>query len=247
MNTSPIAELDRDSSLDRLQSYCDQFHIKLSDEQIGRCLDHLALVIEANKKMNLTRILNVDDALVLHILDSLLLLKPLEASPEGRFLDMGTGAGFPGIPLAIASGRAGVFLDSVGKKVNAVQTFIDTLGIGSVRAVHDRIEHYAIANLESFSCVVARALASLPVLVEYASPFLEFGGLFVVTKGRPEEDELASGYSAAEVCGLDLIDTMSIDLPHSLGHREVLVFEKIERPRIKLPRAIGLAKKFPLG
>ena len=65
-----------------------------------------------------------------------------------------------------------------------MQTFIDTLGIGSVRAVHDRIEHYAIANLESFSCVVARALASLPVLVEYASPFLEFGGLFVVTKGR---------------------------------------------------------------
>lgn len=246
MNASPIAELDRDSCLDRLQSYCDEFQINLSNEQIGRCLDHLSLVIEANEKMNLTRILNVDDALVLHILDSLLLLKPLEASPEGRFLDMGTGAGFPGIPLAIASGRLGILLDSVGKKVNAVQSFVDALGIEGVNAVHDRIEHYALSNGGSFSCVVARALASLPVLVEYASPYLELGGLFVVTKGRPDEDELASGYSAAELCGLDFIDTMSVDLPHSLGHREILVFEKIERPHIKLPRAVGLAKKSPL-
>ena len=246
MNASPIAEFDRDSCLDRLESYCDEFQINLSNEQIGCCLDHLSLVIEANEKMNLTRILNVDDALVLHILDSLLLLKPLEASPEGRFLDMGTGAGFPGIPLAIASGRPGVLLDSVGKKINAVQSFVDALGIESVQAVHDRIEHYALANLDSFSCVVARALSSLPVLVEYASPYLELGGLFVVTKGRPEEDELASGYSAAEICGLDLIDSMSIDLPHSLGHREIMVFEKIERPHIKLPRAVGLAKKSPL-
>ncbi|WP_144743639.1 16S rRNA (guanine(527)-N(7))-methyltransferase RsmG [Enorma burkinafasonensis] len=246
MNASLIAELDRDSCLDRLQSYCDEFQINLSNEQIGRCLDHLSLVIQANEKMNLTRILNVDDALVLHILDSLLLLEPLEASPEGRFLDMGTGAGFPGIPLAIASGRPGILLDSVGKKVNAVQSFVDALGIDGVDAVHDRIEHYALSNGGSFSCVVARALASLPVLVEYASPYLELGGLFVVTKGRPDEDELVSGYSAAEVCGLDLIDTMSIELPHALGHREILVFEKIERPHVKLPRAVGLAKKSPI-
>lgn len=247
MNASPIAELDRDSCLNRLQSYCDEFQINLSNEQIGRCLDHLSLVIEANEKMNLTRILNVDDALVLHILDSLLLLKPLEVSPEGRFLDMGTGAGFPGIPLAIASGRHGVLLDSVRKKVNAVQSFIDTLRLDGAQVIHDRIEHYALSNGGSFSCVVARALASLPVLVEYASPYLELGGLFVVTKGRPEEDELTSGYSAAEICGLDLIDLMSIELPHALGHREILVFEKIGRPQIKLPRAVGLAKKSPLG
>lgn len=247
MNASLIAELDRDSCQDRLQSYCDEFQINLSNEQIGRCLDHLSLVIDANEKMNLTRILDVDDALVLHILDSLLLLKPLEASPEGRFLDMGTGAGFPGIPLAIASGRPGILLDSVGKKVNAVQSFVDALGIEGVNAVHDRIEHYALSNGESFSCVVARALASLPVLVEYASPYLELGGLFVVTKGRPEEDELTSGYSAAEICGLDLIDSMSTELPHALGHREILIFEKIGRPQIKLPRAVGLAKKSPLG
>lgn len=247
MNTSFASEFDRMACLEQLQSYCDQFKIKPSDDQIGRCLDHLSLVIEANEKMNLTRILNVDDALVLHILDSLLLLKPLEASPEGRFLDMGTGAGFPGIPLAIASGRPGILLDSVGKKVNAVQSFIDTLSLDGVQAVHDRIEHYALSNGGSFSCVVARALAPLPVLVEYASPYLELGGLFVVTKGRPDEDELTSGYSAAEICGLDLIDSMSIELPHALGHREILVFEKIGRPQIKLPRAVGLAKKSPLG
>ena len=102
--------------LGRLISYRKDYSLKVSDESLRVCIQHLDLVLEANKTTNLTRILNVDDAAVLHILDSLVLLPYIDKAPEGALLDMGTGAGFPGIPLTIASGRKATYIDSVGKK-----------------------------------------------------------------------------------------------------------------------------------
>ena len=233
--------------LTRLISYCKDYSLKVSEDDLRVCIQHLDLVLQANKTTNLTRILNIEDAAVLHILDSLVLLPYIHEAPEGALLDMGTGAGFPGIPLTIASGRKATYIDSVGKKVDAVNSFVKGLGLKHAHAVHDRLEEYARTHKKQFSVVAARALAPLPVLVEYAAPYLKDGGLFVITKGNPSDEELASGMSVAKICGFALLLNDSIDLPCGLGHREFIVLKKTHPASVSLPRANGMAKKNPLA
>lgn len=233
--------------LSRLISYCKDYSLKVSDENLRVCIQHLDLVLEANKSINLTRILNIEDAAVLHILDSLVLLFYISKAPEGALLDMGTGAGFPGVPLTIASGRKAVYIDSVGKKVDAVNSFVKELGLKHAHAVHVRLEEYARTHKKQFAVVTARALAPLPVLVEYASPFLKDGGLFVVTKGNPSDKELQSGLAAAKICGFTTLMTDDLDLPNGLGHREFIILKKTRQASFSLPRANGMAKKNPLA
>ena len=233
--------------LSRLISYCKDYSLKVSDENLRVCIQHLDLVLEANKSINLTRILNIEDAAVLHILDSLVLLFYISKAPEGALLDMGTGAGFPGVPLTIASGRKAVYIDSVGKKVDAVKSFVKELGLKHAHAVHVRLEEYARTHKKQFAVVTARALAPLPVLVEYASPFLKDGGLFVVTKGNPSDKELQSGLAAAKICGFTTLMTDDLDLPNGLGHREFIILKKTRQASVSLPRANGMAKKNPLA
>lgn len=230
-----------------LDSYCSAYDLPLNDEQKHLCLQHLGLVIEKNKVLNLTRILDPNEAVSLHILDSLLLLPSLQDAPKGKFLDMGTGAGFPGIPLAISSGRPAVMIDSVGKKIAAVNEFIEQLGLPNCQAVHERLEVAASQYHSQFAAVTARALASLPVLLEYATPFLMMNGRFIVAKGIPSSDELEAGSKAAKICGLSLIDSSEFDLPDGLGHRQILVFQKVRKPSISLPRPNGMARKNPLA
>lgn len=233
--------------LEHLTIYCRDYSLKVSSDELKACVDHLDLVLQANKTTNLTRILNVEDAAVLHILDSLVLLPYIEKAPEGALLDMGTGAGFPGIPLTIVTHRRATYIDSVGKKVDAVNSFVQTLGLKHAHAVHDRLEEYARSHKKQFSVVTARALAPLPVLVEYAAPYLKDGGLFIVTKGNPSNEELASGMSAAKICGFTLFQNDAIDLPGGLGHRKFIVLKKSHPASVSLPRANGMAKKNPLA
>ena len=233
--------------LERLIAYCKEYSLTVSRDELQDCITHLDLVLEANKTTNLTRILNVEDAAILHILDSLVLLPFVDQAPEGALLDMGTGAGFPGIPLTIATHRRATYIDSVGKKVDAVNSFVRSLGLKHAHAVHDRLEEYARSHKKQFSVVTARALAPLPVLIEYAAPYLKDGGLFVITKGNPSDQELSSGESAAKICGFTHILTDEIDLPEGLGHREFIVLKKAHPASVSLPRANGMAKKNPLA
>lgn len=233
--------------LDKLRSYARALDLEVSDDQLLLCIHHLFLVIETNKRFNLTRILNIDDALVLHILDSLSFAPYVENAPLGELLDIGTGAGFPAVPLAITTGRVTVALDSVGKKVDAVASFASELGLSNLHAVHERVESFALDNHGRFSCVVSRAVASLPVLIEYAAPLLCDHGLLVVSKGKPSRDEINSGLQAAHICGFQYSDSYQFDLPDDLGHRNILIFQINRSPYIKLPRAIGLARKKPLA
>lgn len=236
-----------ESFLPRLTELVDEAGIAASTEQLQGCLDHLALVIEKNKAMNLTRITQIDDALVLHILDSLLLLPYCNEAPHGDALDMGTGAGFPGIPLALCSDRPWTLLDSVGKKVTAVHAFGDALGLRSCDYVHARLEDHARVFPKRYALIVARAVASLPVLIEYAAPLLQDGGLLVVSKGKPAHDEITAGDRAAELCGLSLMHQDGIELPDDYGTRSILCYQSVCSPRIRLPRANGLAKRQPLA
>lgn len=235
-----VADLARE-----LIGYCSQLDLDLDLSDAELCVRHLLMVNQVNQYMNLTRISDIHEALVLHVVDSLSLTRDLPIEPE-RFLDMGTGAGFPGIPFAIYTGCEGVLLDSVGKKINAVDAFIADLGLDTVSAVHDRCESYASKHASEFDIVFARAVGQMNLIVEYATPFIEEDGYLVMAKANPSDEERRIADKTAELCGLELVGVDEFDLPCELGHRTVYLYQKVSKPRVKLPRAVGLAKKQPL-
>lgn len=235
-----VADLARE-----LIGYCSQLDLDLDLSDAELCVRHLLMVNQVNQYMNLTRISDIHEALVLHVVDSLSLTRDLPIEPE-RFLDMGTGAGFPGIPFAIYTGCEGVLLDSVGKKINAVDAFIAELGLDTVAAVHDRCESYASKHASEFDIVFARAVGQMNLIVEYATPFIEEDGYLVMAKANPSDEERRIADKTAELCGLELVGVDEFDLPCELGHRTVYLYQKVSKPRVKLPRAVGLAKKQPL-
>lgn len=259
---------------------CDLAHeygIELTMDQAGLMVDHLVLVEDKNKYLNLTRIVSLDDGILRHILDSLLFLPSLVRASESRFegrfevdattnqqralypsyfgsqtvkkqrlLDIGTGAGYPGIPLAIYTGMDTTLLDSVGKKIAAVNEFVEALGLDNISPISMRAEELAKEKVGYFDYVVARAVAELRVLIEYASPLLSFGGFLVASKGNVSDIELADATRAAKICGLTLHSRESYELPDNSGHREIFTYIKNRKPKVKLPRAVGSAKHRPL-
>lgn len=235
-----------DQLVHQLDAYCISYGLSLPGEALRQCVLHMLLVVEANKICNLTHITDLSDALILHVLDSILLLPSVTDSPDGSMLDMGTGGGFPGVPLSILSGRSSVLCDSVNKKVLAVSSFISRLGLTHVTAVHARFEDLALEMPQRFSTVVARAVAPLNVLLEYAAPLLELHGVLIAAKAHIDDAEMANGLYAAELCGFTFVDSRSFDLPDDKGHREVLMFSRENPSAIDLPRPVGVAKKQPL-
>ena len=222
--------------------------IFVDDDQATLLARHLDLVIERNRNINLTRITSPEEAAYLHVVDSLLLLGAFVDAPDGMFVDMGTGAGFPGIPLAIVTGRPALLVDSVGKKVACVAEFVGELGLSDhVSVTAARMEQVGKERRGAFALATARAVAQTNVLVEYAAPLLRRGGRLVVAKARPSDEEVAAGERAARVCGMRSVSREAFELPRDLGHREVLVYERTSKPKVALPRAVGMAKHHPLG
>ncbi|WP_322154587.1 16S rRNA (guanine(527)-N(7))-methyltransferase RsmG [Paratractidigestivibacter sp.] len=243
-----MEDADRLEHVSQLIEELQSIGIECSEDQAKAMVRHLELVTEKNKMINLTRIVALRDAVTLHLVDSLVPLRTKGFGPsEGlRFVDIGTGAGFPGIPLAIMTGMEGVFIDSVGKKVNAVNEFIDDLGLSNCKAMHIRAEELAIEQSESFDLVVARAVAQSNVLVEYASPLLKKSGYLILEKANIETLELQNLNYASRICGLTRVSRETCELPREMGHREVLIYQKTAKPKIKLPRNNGMAKHHPL-
>lgn len=235
-----------DSLVQKLSSYLPEVGLALDDEALRSCILHLLYVEQVNHYINLTRITDLDEALVLHILDSLMFL-PYIPDGSSRLLDMGSGAGFPGLPLHICSGIETVLLDSVSKKMNAVSAIADEIHCSGVSCVSERLETYAKSMAGEFDVVTARALASLPVLLEYARPYLKIGGTLLVSKGQPDESEIASGKKAASILGFKLVEEKEFELPGGLGHRVMFSFKVVSKSKAKLPRQNGLARKSPLA
>ncbi len=234
--------------VDQLLDELEWYGLDCSNEQASLLIRHLELVEKKNQTVNLTRIVALRDAVTLHIVDSLvpLLTEGFRPSEGLRFADIGTGAGFPGIPLAVMTGMDGLFIDSVGKKVTAVNEFIDILGLDSCLAVNVRAEILGKEQPESFDYVCARAVAQSNVVMEYATPMLKYGGQVVLEKANPSGEELDNANYAAQILGLERVSRESFELPRGLGHREILIYEKVRSSRIKLPRRNGLAKSNPL-
>ena len=243
--------IDTPEYRDQLAEYLAAYGITCDEQACSLMLRHLDLVVAKNEVMNLTRIVDPADALVRHVVDSLLLLPTIESlsvSADGRFLDVGTGAGFPGVPLAVSTGMSGKLIDSVGKKINAVSEFLAELGLADrVTAQAVRAEELARVEAGSYDLVTARAVAELGVLVEYATPLLKMGGLLVVSKARISDDEMSRGVATGKIVGMDLVSRETYELPNDTGHREIIAFKRARKSRVKLPRQTGAAKHKPLA
>lgn len=219
--------------------------IKLSDQQALKLVEYLQMVIEKNKVLNLTRIIEPTSAVRLHLIDSLLFARYMNG--VRKFLDLGTGAGFPGIPLCIVTDSKGVLLDSVHKKVDAVNEFLTALDISNrATAVAERVESFAISNRAQFDLVCARAVGQLDLLMEYASPLLCKDGLLVASKGNVQQQEFVNAERVARCCGFQLVSCETFELPSHSGHREMFVYKRSLKPKVKLPRRVGMAKSSPL-
>lgn len=251
IDSRPINLTELDPSLvmsltDSLASFVRELSIDCKPDELKVCVEHLLYVEQVNQYINLTRIVHLQDALVLHILDSLTLV-PYIPDSAIHMLDMGTGPGFPGIPLAVVCGLEADLLDSVGKKVKAVNAIVSKLNINRVTGMHDRIEDFGRNHREQYDIVVARALAPLNVLLEYASPLTAKNGSLVISKGNLDTNELDDGLRAAKLCGYTLVQHDRFELPHEYGHREILKFRKSHQAALNLPRATGMARKNPLA
>lgn len=208
---------------------------------------YLELILEVNKTLNLTRIEDSQEARLLHIEDSLSGSKELEAAPDGLYGDLGSGGGFPGVPLAIASGRQTLLIDSVKKKMAAVASVIDELGLSAqIGTYNGRIEDLAIDQPEQFSVLTARALSRVSVLMELASPLLKNGGHLICYKAQLADEELDHALSLQKYLGMKLVSDRSFFLSDNETARRIVVFEKYKDAGLKLPRRVGLAQKKPL-
>lgn len=214
------------------------------EEKIDQYLED---ILQINEHINLTNITDPDAARMLHIEDSLAVLEEMNKAPEGLYGDMGSGGGFPGVPLALATGRETVLIDSVQKKMRAVQSILDERGLSPrISTYGKRIEELAVESPEQFAVLTARALSKLPSLIELASPLLRQGGQLICMKAQIDDEEIEAAQALEERTGMKMISRRRYHLSDDETYREALVFEKASASSISLPRRIGLAQKKPL-
>lgn len=200
------------------------------------------MLIETNKKFNLTSIDDPEEIRIKHFEDSLTIKSYINDGM--KVLDIGSGAGFPGIPLRIEKKFDLTLIDSVNKKVNFMNQVIDELDLKNTRAVHVRAEDYAKDHREEFDMVVSRAVANLSTLSEYALPFLKVGGIFIAMKGPKAEEEYEDAQNALKILGGELINIDSLDLYGNT--RKNILIKKVRSTKKKYPRDKNLPKKKPL-
>lgn len=242
-------ENDMEYQLDGFRKGLSDLNIVLSEEQIKQFFMYYELLVEKNRVMNLTAITDFEEVVQKHFLDSLSLVKVLEENPKGRILDMGTGAGFPGVPIKIAFPDCNVTLvDSVNKKIAFIQEAVKKIGLHNVKAVHGRVEDlgHEASYREQYNLVVSRAVATLPTLVEYCLPFVKVGGSFLSYKSVKVDEELSAGKKAIQVLGGRLEKDIRFQLPGTEMERAFLLIKKEKPCPKKYPRKAGTPTKTPI-
>ena len=233
------------------QRNLDSIGVSLNDVQLEQLDKYYELLVEWNSFMNLTGITEYEEVMLKHYLDSLVLKLPVNGTDSHiKLIDVGTGAGFPGIPLKIAFPNLQVTLfDSLNKRIKFLQDVIEALNLNEISAVHGRAEEGARdkAMREKYDFVVSRAVANMAVLSEYCIPFVKVGGYFIPYKTGTVEEEITQGKKAIQILGGKIEKVEKLMLPDSDISRSFVFIRKEKQTPKAYPRKAGTASKQPLG
>ena len=237
-------------NLEILEKGCEELGITLNDTQKHQFIRFYEYLIEKNKVMNLTGITEFQEVLIKHFLDSLACVKAVDMSRIKRIMDIGTGAGFPGVPLKIAFPHLeACLLDSLKKRVNFLEETFQLLKLENITAIHGRAEEYAKNKQyrETYDLCVSRAVSNLATLSEYCLPYVKTGGYFISYKSGTVQEEVEQAQKAVKILGGKIQDIVYFQLPDSEIQRSLVVIEKIKATPGRYPRKAGTPLKEPLS
>lgn len=240
--------------MNKLVNICNKINIEISDDQINCFEKYYELLIEKNKVMNLTAITEKEDVIVKHFIDSIALIpyltdKGININNKLKIIDIGTGAGFPGLPLKIMMPDVKfTLLDSLNKRVSFLNEVIDELKLKDIEALHGRAEDYASDNKyrEKYDICVSRAVANLSTLSEYCIPFVKEDGFFISYKAGESEEEINNSKNAIKILGGKINKVEEFVLPGTDVSRVFVFIRKQELTDKKYPRKAGVPAKKPL-
>lgn len=247
-----------DYHLETFLSDLNELHIELSEKQLSQFLTYYEMLVEWNKVMNLTAITDFDEVCKKHFIDSLSLVKTYDVIfsddvqsglSSVSVIDVGTGAGFPGIPLKIAFPDLKItLLDSLQKRVNFLQTVIDELSLQEIEAIHGRAEDFAKKGKlrEKYDICISRAVANLSTLSEYCLPYVKVEGYFISYKSEKITEEMQNAEKALSVLGGSVEKQVEFMIPASDIYRNLVVIHKIKETPALYPRKAGVPSKNPL-
>lgn len=221
--------------------------IVITKEHLLKFKKYYNLLVEWNKKINLTAIENREDVYIKHFYDSITLIKTNKFSENSSVCDVGAGAGFPSIPLKIVRPDLNItIIDSLNKRINFLNVVIDELNLDGIKAIHSRAEDYAVENRDKFDIVTARAVARLNILSELCIPLVKEKGYFISMKGQNAIEELNEAKGAVNKLGGKTSEVITFKLPKDCGQRSIIIINKDNKTPRKYPRQFGKIKKKPL-
>lgn len=221
----------------------------LTQEQLGQFLIYYEMLVEWNQKMNLTAITDYNEVMKKHFIDSISLVKAYDVTSNVKVIDVGTGAGFPGLALKIAFPDLQVtLLDSLNKRIQFLDAVIGRLKLENVETIHGRAEDFAKPDQlrEKYDLCVSRAVANLSTLSEYCLPFVKVGGRFISYKSEKIAEEMEAAGKAVSILGGRVSKQVEFQLPDSDIYRNLFVIDKIGETPKKFPRKAGLPSKEPI-
>ena len=234
---------------EKLYELCKNNEIDLSDTQLEQFQIFYDYMIEMNQVMNLTSITEEDEVILKHFYDSMSVVKYYDFNQGENVIDVGTGAGFPGIPLAILlPGIQFTLMDSLNKRITFLKDVVEKCGLKNVECIHSRAEELAKNEKyrEKYDICVSRAVANLSILLEYCIPFIKKGGKFISYKSISSEEELSASKNAQNKLCCKLKNNISFELSDTDNKRNFLIFEKFDLTASKYPRNNGIPRKKPL-
>ena len=221
--------------------------IELNKSQINKLYEYMNLLLDWNEKINLTAITEPNEVILKHFVDSLSIQKYIDKN--SKMIDVGTGAGFPGIPISIVNNNVEIILlDSLNKRINFLNEVINKLDLDNVKTIHSRVEDAGKEknHREIYDIATSRAVAPLNVLLEYLLPLVKVGGKCICMKGSSIKEEIENAENAIKILGGEIEKIDEIVLPDSDIKRNIIIIKKVKETPFKYPRKAGIPSKEPI-